>query len=82
MEFGRLIGLTGRYVVILVWLLPVLDKIRKSALEVAGTKGLSTDTGGLPGRSDSERNGVAPGISILVAHTQVGDGGTAISILL
>ena len=71
----------GRYVVV-VWLLPILEKIRKSALEAVDTEGLSTDTGGSPVRSDSEGNGVSPGMLIPVAHTQVENGGTAIDTLL
>ncbi|KAH9041734.1 hypothetical protein EDB85DRAFT_1377126 [Lactarius pseudohatsudake] len=68
-----------RYVV-MVWLLPVLDKIRNSALEVVGTEGFSKDTGGPPVRSDPEGNGVAAGIPIPVDHAQVGNGGKSTDI--
>ncbi|KAH9177400.1 hypothetical protein EDB89DRAFT_1936450 [Lactarius sanguifluus] len=47
----RMRAMSLRYVV-MVWLLPVLDKIRNSNI------------GGLPVRSDSEGNGVAAGIPI------------------
>ncbi|KAI9463325.1 hypothetical protein BJY52DRAFT_79042 [Lactarius psammicola] len=73
-----------RYVV-MVWLLPVLDKIRKSALEAVGngTEEFSKDIdiGGSPVRSDPKGNGVAPGMPILVDHTPVGNGGKMIDIL-
>lgn len=68
-----------RYVV-MVWLLPVLDKIRNSALEAVGTEGFSKDIGGPPVRSDSEGNGVAVGIPIPVDHAQVGNGGKSTDI--
>ncbi|KAH9063946.1 hypothetical protein EDB87DRAFT_85894 [Lactarius vividus] len=68
-----------RYVV-MVWLLPVLDQIRTTALEVVGTEELNKDTGGSPVRSDSEGNGVAAGIPTLVDHAQVGNGGRSTDI--
>ncbi len=68
----------------MVWLLPVLDKIRKSALETVdtGTEGPNKDTGGSPVRPDPEGNGVAPEMPVLVGHTQVGNRGKTIDILL
>jgi len=75
-------AMSVRYVA--MTLLPVLEKIRESALEAVGTgtEGLSTDTGSSPVRPDSEGNSVALGMPILVAHTQVGNGGTAVGIHL
>ena len=53
----------------MVWLLPILDKIRNFALDAS--EGRSHDTGSSQVRARSEGNGVTSGMSIPADHTQV-----------
>ena len=82
LEFGRLIALTNRYIVI-VWLIRVLDEIRKYALEAfdSGIEALSNDNGSFPVKPHSKENGFASGMSSPMDHT-VGNGDTEIGSLL
>lgn len=72
-----------RYIV-MVWLLPILDKIRNFALDTFGTdtEGRSHDAGSPQVRVHSEGNGVASGVSMPADHTQVGNRDIPIGILL
>lgn len=58
----------------MVWLLPILDKIRNFALDVFGNDSEgSHDTGSSQVKAHSEGNSVASGMSIPAGHTQVGN---------
>jgi hypothetical protein len=56
---------------VIVWLIPVLDEIRKYAFEAfgSGTEALSNDNGSFPVKLHSKENGVASGMSTPVDHT-------------
>jgi hypothetical protein len=69
----------------MVWLLPILDKIRNFALDAFGNGAegrTSHDTGSSQVRSHTEGNGVASGMSIPADHNQVGNRDIPIGILL
>lgn len=57
----------------MVWLVPILDKIRNFALDALGngSEGRSHDTGSSQVRAHSEGNGVASGILMPADHTQL-----------
>ena len=57
----------------MVWLLPIVDKIRHLALDAFGngSEGRSHDTGSSQVRARLEGNGVASGLSIPADHTRV-----------